>query len=117
MIWRKPLARKLTGVSATLEANHRNAAGDMHSHTWDITVWCSYSGDAILLRWALDRLLEPHQGKCLPDAIAWAENLAAWIAAELASEICQPAEVEINRTEERLHAKWIAPHSPKPEDR
>lgn len=100
-------AETLTGVGALLEAQHRSRSGDVHGHTWDIMAWFSFDGhDALGARRELEQILAPHQGKCLPDAIAWAENLAPWIAGQF--EYRQPVCVTVARPDVRLFAQWRA---------
>lgn len=107
---KKAQSQTLTGVAATLAADHRSREGHVHGHTWDITVWfvAHPTLDAVAARHTLERALEPHQGKCLPDRIAWGEPMAAWIATEIASDYRAPVQVDVSRVRERLYAKWRA---------
>lgn len=80
--FRKPARAEfetLTGVTASLTASHRSREhGDVHEHTWRITAWIKpYRQTNALHR--RDELLEwiaRHEGTCLPDEIAWAEDMA-----------------------------------------
>lgn len=104
-------ARILTGVGAVLTADHRSRRGEVHGHTWEITVWLSYDGlDALTARHILEDILAPHQGKCLPDTLAWAEQLAPWVAARFHEELFprEAVRVTVARQAERLFAEWRA---------
>lgn len=92
MIWlfRKvsPAMRRatLTGATANLTANHRSRDhGDVHEHTWQITVWFeTYNQtNALHLRSDLLNWIKRYEGKCLPDEIAWAEDMAKRIERDL----------------------------------
>lgn len=97
----------LTGVGVVLKSSHRNQAGILHPHTWEITVWCYYEGqDAERLSNKLFGIVAPYQGTCLPDRIAWAEQMARWIAVEWGDRSVH--RITISRPEERLYAEWRA---------
>lgn len=113
--------RVLTGVSATLNATHRSRDhGDVHAHTWEVTVWCVTEGqaNAVMIRNHLDKLLSRYEGKCLPDSLAWAEDLGVWIMYEMGPDhqgydgwIGRVYAVEIRRAKEGLLAR--IEHSPR----
>ncbi len=109
MMW-GTMPKTLTGVGATLIADHRSRDGQIHGHTWEITAWFEYrsGSDAKCLRFVLERILEPYQGKCLPDRIAWGEDLARHIALEIAGEYRAPVQVDVTRQAERIYARWVA---------
>ena len=102
--------KHLTGVGATLKAEHRSRAGEVHAHIWEITAWFYYDPSicALTARYDLEQVLKSYQGKCLPDRIAWGEDLAAEIARSLASEYRTPIQVDVVRHEERIYAKWAS---------
>ncbi len=103
-------AKSLTGVSATLTADHRGREGRVHGHTWEITVWfdAARTFDAALARHCLDEVIQSYQGKCLPDRIAWGEPLAAEIARDVANDFLRPVQVDVTRQAERIYARWVA---------
>lgn len=99
----------LTGATSSLTASHRSRdSGDVHEHTWNVTVWATGQPNAVRLREELDRVLSSFSGKCLPDRLAWAEDLAAEIARDMACpwDSYAVVEVEIVRPKERLQARW-----------
>lgn len=107
--------RVLTGVSATLNATHRRRErGDVHPHTWDITVWVNPIGqvNAVHLRDDLNKWLSKFEGKCLPDNLAWAEDLAIAVAQGMTPDpsgydgwLGEVIAVDIRRDAERLLAR------------
>jgi hypothetical protein len=115
MFWRKSKKpQKLTGARGTLRASHRDqATGDVHNHEWEITAWWPYNGTSgEVRRHQLEEQIKSLEGRCLPDQIAWAENLAEYIVHAINSEYacyggygtCCLA--EIVRHDERLLARW-----------
>jgi hypothetical protein len=99
-----------------LRAKHRDQiTGEVHPHEWEITAWWPYNGTSAEVRqFELKTQIERLENRCLPDRIAWAENLAAHIAEAINTEwscyggygsCCR---VEISRHEERLYARWDA---------
>lgn len=111
-----PTVRKLTGVRASLNASHRNrTTGVVHGHRWNVTLWfLSYSSpaDAVHLRNALTEYLARYEGKCLPDKLAWAEDLACAIMHGMTPDphgydgrLGEVVAVEISREREGLLAR------------
>jgi hypothetical protein len=113
---RRKQARRLTGARAILKADHRDQiTGEVHSHEWEIIAWWPYNGtSAEVRRSELDTQIKYLEGRCLPDSIAWAENLAAHIGHAINSEYAcyggygSCCRVEIARDKERLYARWKA---------
>lgn len=101
-----PDIRKATGVRATLNATHRNRlTGEVHGHTWDVLlVFQSTSGQACAVRLRNDL-------RCLPDKIAWAEDMAEAILQDMTPDpggydgrLGEVVAVEISREREGLLA-------------
>ena len=108
----KRMPTVLTGVRSSLTAQHRSRdTGRVHEHTWAITVWVSGKPDAVRLREKLDKVLSSFSGRCLPDRLAWAEDLAPEIARDMACEWDSywVREVGIAREKEGLLALWVSP--------
>lgn len=106
----KKLAPILSGVGAVLRAEHRNrTTGKVHGHEWEVRAWFYYDGtDAEIRKYQLEEALRPYQGTCLPDALAWAEQMVAWLAAVLnGGADCRRA--TISRHQEMLYAEWMEP--------
>ena len=108
-------SKTLTGVSGELIARHRDRqSGEVHQHSWLITVWMSGENDARSIRLALDNWISRYEGKVLPDRIGWAEDMAGEIAACLTDHsgyhgyAGSVREVVIERPFERLLARWSA---------
>lgn len=115
MFRRKPKEpRKLTGARIVLKANHRDqSTGVVHGHEWEITAWWRWTGTSAEIRQHQLRVtIEPFQGKCLPDNIAWAEPLAEHIGQNMAHGWSEGdpdcVMVEIARHNEGLYARWVA---------
>lgn len=110
----KPKERRLTGARAILKADHRDQiTGEVHGHEWEITAWWRWTGTSAEIRkHQLNETIKGLQGKCLPDRIAWGENLARHIADNMENgwSIGDPdcVLVEIVRHKEGLLARW--PH-------
>jgi hypothetical protein len=115
--------RLLTAATVILSADHRNQeTGEVHAHTWKITAWVGqekWSGrieNAISLQRSMENWRERHSGKCLPDTIAWGENIAADVAGWLSQDIgrdeyCPMYDVRavlVERDEEGLSAAWLS---------
>lgn len=104
----------LSGVRSSLTATHRSREGHVHEHTWEVMVWVrtrkAEHPNAVYLRRDLDSVLSSFSGKCLPDRIAWAENLAPEIARLMACDYdtYDVVAVEITRKKEGLCALWSA---------
>ena len=105
----------LSGVRSSLTAQHRSLEGRVHEHTWKVSVWVRTRKEghpnAVYLRSDLDKVLSSFSGKCLPDRLAWAENLAPEIARLMACDYdtYDVVAVEIHRDKEGLAALWLAP--------
>ena len=108
----RPTQTVLSGVRSSLTAQHRSEWGDVHEHTWEVTVWVRRNErnhpNAVRLREELDKVLSSFSGKCLPDRFAWAENLAPEIARLMACDYdtFDVVAVEIARNKEGLLAVW-----------
>lgn len=111
-----PAFRVLTGVRATLNAAHRKrATGEVHGHTWNVLLWFqSTSGQAcaVHLRDDLVKYLARYEGRCLPDKLAWAEDLALAILRDMTPDpggydgrLGVVVAVEISREREGLLAR------------
>ena len=72
--------------------------------------------NAISLQAWMDKWRDRHSGKCLPDRIAWGENIAAdmadWLSHDIGRvEYCPRFDVRavlVERDEEGLSAAWFA---------
>lgn len=105
----KRMPTVLTGATSSLTALHRSRdTGHVHEHTWLVTVWVSGLPNAVDLKEKLDSVLSCFSGKCLPDRLAWAEDLAPEIAREMACmwDSYSVVRVEIVRPKEGLLAEW-----------
>lgn len=111
---RKPKEQRLTGARAVLKADHRDQiTGEAHGHEWEITAWWPYCGTSAEIRQReLEIQIKRLENTCLPDRIAWAENLARHIAHGINTEwSCYGGYgscclVEIARHKEGLFARW-----------
>jgi len=122
-IFRRPQPKpvSLTGARSTLTASHRSRdSGDVHQHTWAITVWVPSQlpwgpQNALNVQAHLETWIAQHSGKCLPDRIAWAEDMARNIAEHFSQDVgreeytpmFEPQAVEIFREKEGLLALWV----------
>jgi hypothetical protein len=113
MFRRKPQqSRRLTGARTILKAEHRDqATGVVHGHEWEITAWWRWTGTSAEVRQhQLNETIEPYQDKCLPDSIAWAENLASYIGRNMehgwSAGDPDCVIVEVVRHKEGLLARW-----------
>ena len=102
------ILRADTGVRSTLTAMHRSRDhGDVHEHTWVVTVWVQTADNAMSVKSQLDSLLSHYSGKYLPDNLAWGEDLArelfqnmhpdpsgysAWLGHVVCVELCRNKE-------------------------
>lgn len=106
----KHMPTVLTGARVTLEAQHRDRiSGNVHGHTWIITAWVSAGGNAHYLQAELSKWSCQYDGKCLPDRIAWGEDMATDVAQHLSGEHWEPVRVNISREKEGLFAEWTNP--------
>ena len=82
-----------TGATVKLRAEHRDrVTGKVHSHTWQITALVDASRnrcptDATSVRRHLQRWVDQHSGTCLPDRIAWAEDMARDVEAHMEEDV------------------------------
>lgn len=110
----------LTAATVILSADHRNQeTGDVHAHTWKITAWVARQNyktpNATYLQHWMEKWREPLSGKCLPDTIAWGENIAADMAEWLGQNVSYEGDtplfdvraVLVERDEEGLSAAWF----------
>lgn len=110
----------LTAATVILSADHRNQeTGHVHAHTWKITAWVGPQfgriTNATYLQSSMEKWRNQHSGKCLPDKIAWGENIAADVAGWLAQDIgreeyCPMFDVRavlVERDKEGLSAIWL----------
>ncbi len=93
-----------TGVTATLKAQHRTSTGHIHGHEWEITAIWHKRRDALPARWALTNWLSQYEGVCLPDRMAWGEDLARATMIELGCD-----RVEVRRHNEGTYAEARRP--------
>ena len=93
----------LTGLSGHFSATHRTPEGQMHGHTWYVTVWFknNYRSDARCYQAVLDQMLSRLDHTELPDDLTWGEDIARHLAC-----LANAQEVEISRPAERIHARW-----------
>jgi hypothetical protein len=103
-----------TGAKSTLRAEHRSReTGEVHLHFWQISVWTDRQVDAVMLKKQLDNWVSRFEGKCLPDRIAWGEDMAGEIMDCLTDHsgyfgyIANIDRVEIYRHNEGLYAEKI----------
>lgn len=100
----------LTGAAVTLEASHRGRiSGEVHRHCWRITAWVKAGGDALHLQAEMNKWACQYEGKCLPDRIAWAEDIATDVARYLQGLFWHPLRVVVSREKEGLWAEWKEP--------
>lgn len=93
---------KLTGVCGTMSAAHYSRDGKLHGHTWSVVVWLDWTGaDAEALKAKLTAVLSEFDHGVLPDALAWAEDIAEYVGERMAAR-----EVEISRLE-GFKARWV----------
>ena len=105
-LWASGMNHTLTGVGAVFSAAHRDAStGNLHGHSWEVTVWLTGRPDAGRAKVKLDRLLAAIDHTELPASIAWGEDMARWIAERWADSAC--VRVDISRPLERLYARWV----------
>lgn len=91
-----------TGVTVMLKAEHRSEGGHIHPHEWEVTAIWNGKRDALVAKWRLSSWLSVYEGKCLPDRLAWGENLAAEILRDL-----ECSRVEIRRHAEGIYAEAV----------
>ncbi len=96
---------KITGVSTVISAAHRSRAGNLHGHTWQVTVWFKHQSETDAERLSADlrhyaKMNFDH--RLLPDELAWGEDLAEKIGVDFNAE-----SVEVSRPLEGIYAKWI----------
>jgi hypothetical protein len=92
-----------TGVGGIICAAHKDAAGRLHGHTYEVIAWWPDDGrDALALRRKLDAAIALHDHSELGAERCRGEDLAEIIASMLPG--C--SEVNVNRPAERLYARW-----------
>jgi 6-pyruvoyl-tetrahydropterin synthase len=100
----RPRGRVLTAVKSHFSAAHRcKETGEMHGHTWDVTVWFKNINrvDARVFKQQLESDLARWDHKTLPDELAWGED----IAEDLAKRFLVVA-VEVSRPRDGISARW-----------
>lgn len=88
-----------TGASAVVSAAHRDTAGNLHGHTWEVTAWWREGEDGVKLQRDLEHYLKVFDHTVLGDDIAWGEALAKSVLIGL-----KCVRVEVRRPLERLYA-------------
>lgn len=96
------MSRILTGVGAHFCAAHAGADGILHGHTYEVTAWWQFDGDAVARQAQLTKALEQFDHGTLPANVSLAENLAKSLVLSLDAN-----EVEVRRPLERLYAKAV----------
>lgn len=96
--------RKISGVGGVISVAHTCPEGNLHGHTYEITVWYRHGHDARSLKRHLDVVLRRLDHSVLPDEIRWGEELAEHIAKQLPGCIA----VDAFRPLERIYARWEA---------
>lgn len=97
-----------TGASVQLAAQHRDRlSGEIHAHKWTLTAWVRSGGDARHLKAGLSEWASQYEGKCLPDRIAWGEDMAVAVVQFLRGEGWEDVlSVSVAREEEGLFAEY-----------
>lgn len=93
----------LTGVGAHLCAAHRDIAGRLHGHSYEVVAWFPAGSDAVALQCMLQAVIAHFDHTELLQELTRAEALAEAIAKLLPNCL----QVDISRPLERLFAKWI----------
>lgn len=88
-----------TGASAIISAAHRDTAGNLHGHTWEITAWWPEGTDGVELKQKLEQYLKVFDHTVLGDDVAWGEAIAKAVLVGL-----KCSRVEVRRPLERLYA-------------
>ena len=90
-----------SGAGAILSVAHHDEAGRLHGHTYEVIAWVADGGgDALDLQRELVRVCSDLDHKVLPQELARAEAIAAFIQRNTGAD-----EVEVNRPLERLYAR------------
>lgn len=113
----RPEVTKFTGVGTILSAAHRDQrTGKIHGHTWEITAWFKWAGvDQAVHLHCLNEIIKTLDHTCLPDAVAWGEQLAEYIGNQLNLPWCNGppltscVAVDVSRMGERIYARWENP--------
>ncbi len=113
--------RVLTAATVELRAEHRDQhTGRVHPHQWKITAWVRQSRgqtiNSIYLQKTMLEWIERHNGTCLPDSMAWGEDIArdmaVWLGQGIGRDSIVPLfnvhAVLVERPAEGLSAAWIA---------
>lgn len=94
--------KKHTGVGGYFSAAHTDKeTGKLHGHTWEVVAWFVSEKNANKLKEQLNYALLSFDHSCLPDGMAWGEDIAEYIID------CLPGcvEVTVSRNSERIFAK------------
>ena len=94
-----PQVKVLTGAGSFFCAAHKDAEGNLHGHTWEVTAWWFGAPDVVKKQATLNAALKEFDHTVLDNSIAWGEKLGQELIRKLN---CQ--KVEISRPLERLYA-------------
>lgn len=111
----------LTAATVELRAEHRDKdSGKVHPHQWKITAWVGRrKWETVNATYLQKHMLDwtgRYNGTCLPDSIAWGEDIARdmaeWLSQDIGREGYLPLfnvhAVVVERPAEGLSAAWIA---------
>lgn len=90
-----------TGVGWWFSASHRDQAGRLHGHTWEVIVWARGKPDAVGLQQRLQAVIRAWDHTVLEDDLASGEA----IAAEILNLMPDCHRAELNRAQERIFAR------------
>lgn len=103
------MSQKITGVGGVLSAAHRDKkTGALHGHTWEVTVWVESGCSALDHQDCLQRILSKLDHTELPMQLAWGEDIAEFVAHEMAKMGVSVVGVDVARSLERIYARWVA---------
>lgn len=91
--------KTMTGVGGIICAAHKDQAGRLHGHTWEITAWWSGSPDAITKQVQLNTALMDFDHTQLDDDLGWGEQFGMFLLGYLDCD-----KIEIARPLERIYA-------------
>lgn len=94
----------LTGAGAILCAAHRDSAGQVHGHTWEIVAWWTGCPDALSKQAELVSFLSRFDHSVLPHELRSGEAIA-----ELVLRGLECARVDVSRPLERIFATANTP--------
>lgn len=89
----------MTGVGGIICAAHKDKAGKLHGHTWEITAWWKGSPDAVGKQALLNSALMEFDHTQLDDDLSWAEQFGMILLCTLQCE-----RIEISRPLEKIYA-------------